>query len=206
MTNQPEPRHLLDALTMHRPVYLPREDYPGQIGQIGCKCGHRPVKPAQSARSMATSYLFHARNVGGSRDIANATYLSGPFAGLTWDQRYALDNPAAPTTVDLAATARRMVAAHRAATYATRRAAQAARHATTVSEAGQVAHAALDAEWREAFDALRAAGLASDADDPTAARYRAASAAVNHSNRSRDFAIATGQINTAQRPAPTAAD
>ena len=54
-------------------------------------------------------------------------------------------------------------------------------------------HAVLDAEWREAFDALRAAGLEADAADPTAVRYRAASDAVNHANRSRDFAIFTGQ-------------
>jgi len=54
-------------------------------------------------------------------------------------------------------------------------------------------HAVLDAEWHKAFDALRAAGLESDADDSIAARYRAASNAVNHANRSRDFAIATGR-------------
>lgn len=60
------------------------------------------------------------------------------------------------------------------------------------------AHAVLDEEWREAFGALRAAGLESDADHPVAARYRAASNAVNHANRSRDFAIATGQPTTAR--------
>lgn len=54
-------------------------------------------------------------------------------------------------------------------------------------------HAKLKAAWREAFDALRAAGVEHDADHPAAARYRAASAAVNHANRSRDFAIATGR-------------
>lgn len=54
-------------------------------------------------------------------------------------------------------------------------------------------HAVLDAAWHQAFDALRAAGLKADADHPIAARYRAASLAVNHANRSRDFAIATGQ-------------
>lgn len=47
---------------------------------------------------------------------------------------------------------------------------------------------ALKAEWQEAFDALRAAGLESDADDPIAARYRAASSAVNHANRKRELA------------------
>ena len=51
----------------------------------------------------------------------------------------------------------------------------------------------LDAEWDLAFAALRAAGLEADADHPIAARYRAASNAVNHANRSRDFYIATGQ-------------
>lgn len=55
-------------------------------------------------------------------------------------------------------------------------------------------HAVLDAQWRQAFDALRSAGLESDADDPIAARYRAASNAVNHANRSRDFYIATGTV------------
>ena len=54
-------------------------------------------------------------------------------------------------------------------------------------------HAVLDAAWHEAFDALRAAGLEADADHPVAATYRAASDAVNHANRSRDFAIATGR-------------
>jgi hypothetical protein len=49
-------------------------------------------------------------------------------------------------------------------------------------------HAVLDADWRKAFDALRAAGLEADADDPIAARYRGASDAVNHANRSRDVA------------------
>ncbi len=61
-----------------------------------------------------------------------------------------------------------------------------AEHAVTDAE-----HAALDAEWHQAFAALRAAGLESDADDPIAARYRSASKAVNHANRSRDFAIAS---------------
>ncbi len=52
-------------------------------------------------------------------------------------------------------------------------------------------HAVLDAAWHAAFAALRAAGLESDADHPVAASYRAASDAVNHANRSRDFYIAT---------------
>jgi len=54
-------------------------------------------------------------------------------------------------------------------------------------------HAVLDAAWHEAFDALNAAGLEADAKDSIAARYRAASDAVNHANRSRDFAIFTGR-------------
>ena len=54
-------------------------------------------------------------------------------------------------------------------------------------------HALLDATWQRAFGALTAAGVESDADHPVAAGYRAASLAVNHANRSRDFAIATGQ-------------
>lgn len=54
-------------------------------------------------------------------------------------------------------------------------------------------HAVLDAAWHRAFDALRAAGLEADADEPLAAEYRAASDAVNHANRSRDFAIFTGR-------------
>lgn len=58
-------------------------------------------------------------------------------------------------------------------------------------------HAVLDAEWHQAFDALRAAGLEADADDPIAAHYRSASNAVNHANRSRDFAIASQQRNAA---------
>lgn len=49
-------------------------------------------------------------------------------------------------------------------------------------------HAVLKAEWDEAFDALRTAGLEADADHPIAARYRTASDAVNHANRSREFA------------------
>jgi hypothetical protein len=47
-------------------------------------------------------------------------------------------------------------------------------------------HAVLKAEFTQAFDALRAAGLEHDADHPIAAAYRAASDAVNHSNRSRE--------------------
>lgn len=48
-------------------------------------------------------------------------------------------------------------------------------------------------EWRDAFDELRAAGLEADADHPIAAKYRAASDAVNHANRKLDFAIVTGR-------------
>lgn len=55
-------------------------------------------------------------------------------------------------------------------------------------------HAVLDAQWHQAFNALRAAGLEHDADHPIAAQYREASDAVNHANRSRDFHIATGGI------------
>lgn len=54
--------------------------------------------------------------------------------------------------------------------------------------------AMLDVQWHQAFAALRAAGLEADADDPIAARYRAASNAVNHANRSLDYAIATGTV------------
>ena len=54
-------------------------------------------------------------------------------------------------------------------------------------------HAELEDDWKQAFAALCAAGLEADADDPIAARYRAASDAVNHSNRRRDWAIATGR-------------
>ena len=56
-------------------------------------------------------------------------------------------------------------------------------------------YAVLDAEWQESFDALRAAGLEADADDPIAARYRDASDAVNHAARSRDFAILYRKAN-----------
>ena len=58
-------------------------------------------------------------------------------------------------------------------------------------------HAGLDAAWHVAFDALRAAGLEADAPAAIAAKYRAASNALNHANRSRDFSIAT-----ARTPAP----
>lgn len=57
-------------------------------------------------------------------------------------------------------------------------------------------HAVLDAAWHRAFDALQAASLEADADHPVAAAYRAASDAVNHAIRSRDFAIFTGQPTT----------
>jgi hypothetical protein len=55
-----------------------------------------------------------------------------------------------------------------------------------VAEAAR--HEELKAEWQAAFDALRAAGLEADADDPIAARYRATSDAVNHSHRKREGA------------------
>lgn len=45
-----------------------------------------------------------------------------------------------------------------------------------------------ETEWQQAFDVLRSAGLEADADNPIAIRYRAASDAVNHANRSREFA------------------
>jgi hypothetical protein len=50
----------------------------------------------------------------------------------------------------------------------------------------------INERWQRAFDALRAAGLEANADHPIAVAYRAASDAVNHANRSRDFNIATG--------------
>lgn len=64
-----------------------------------------------------------------------------------------------------------------------------ARTQRTADQSAQLAR--LDAEWHCAFDALRAAGLEADADHPIAAAYRAASDAVNHANRARDFKIAT---------------
>jgi len=79
--------------TTHSPVYLPREDYPGQVGQVGCSCGHRPRKPAQSARTMHSSYAAHAkRHDGAETDLSKTRYLSGPFAGMTWDERYAVES------------------------------------------------------------------------------------------------------------------
>lgn len=62
------------------------------------------------------------------------------------------------------------------------------------SPAAQKAHAALKDEWDRSFKALTDAGLEHDADHPIAAAYRAASDAVNHSNRRRDYAIATGRL------------
>lgn len=62
---------------------------------------------------------------------------------------------------------------------------------TPVSDAD---HAVLDAAWHKSFANLKAAGVEADADHPVAAAYRAASNAVNHANRSRDYGIATGQI------------
>lgn len=50
----------------------------------------------------------------------------------------------------------------------------------------KVDHASLDAAWHESFSALKDAGLEHDADHPIAAQYRAASDAVNHSNRRRE--------------------
>lgn len=70
--------------------------------------------------------------------------------------------------------------------------------ATMVNDAD---HAVLDAEFNDAFAELRAAGLEADADHPIAERYRAASDAVNHANRSRDFAIMTGQPTASRRTA-----
>lgn len=61
-------------------------------------------------------------------------------------------------------------------------------------------HEELDAAWNEAFAALRAAGLEADADHPVAARYRAASDEVNHSNRKRDWGIFSGQIRPRSSP------
>lgn len=61
-------------------------------------------------------------------------------------------------------------------------------------------HAVLDAQWHQAFHALRAAGLEAEADHPIAATYRAASDAVNHANRSRDYAIFTGRIPSGDTP------
>lgn len=48
---------------------------------------------------------------------------------------------------------------------------------------GEAELAELDLEWKQAFSALRAAGLEHDADHPIAARYRDASDAVNHARR-----------------------
>lgn len=58
-------------------------------------------------------------------------------------------------------------------------------------------HAALDAEWHQAFDALRATGVEYDADDPIAARYRTASTALNHSNRRRERWTETDRVAAA---------
>ncbi len=90
----------IDITVEHHPVYLPREDYPRDVGQIGCACGHRPTQPAQSMNSMDASYRAHARKVvkaGGTAETRMylTRYLSGPFAGLTWDERYAQEHPEA---------------------------------------------------------------------------------------------------------------
>lgn len=84
----------------HRPVYLPREDYPGHVGQIGCACGHRPRTPAAGMSSMDRNYKAHARNAirrgeTAELDLSLTRYLSGPFAGMTWDERYAAEHPEA---------------------------------------------------------------------------------------------------------------
>ena len=67
---------------------------------------------------------------------------------------------------------------------------RAARRASVVSDAD---HAVLDAEWNKSYADLRSAGLEVDSEHPIAAHYRDASDAVNHANRSRDYAIATHQ-------------
>lgn len=65
----------------------------------------------------------------------------------------------------------------------------------TRSPARQAADA-LKPEWQESFDALRAAGMEHDADDPIAARYRAASDALNHALRKTDGEVATASRST----------
>jgi hypothetical protein len=67
--------------------------------------------------------------------------------------------------------------------------------AGTRSPARQAADA-LKPEWQESFDALRAAGMEHDADDPIAARYRAASDALNHALRKTDWEVATASRST----------
>lgn len=54
----------------------------------------------------------------------------------------------------------------------------------------------LSDEWDKAFADLKAAGVSHDADHPAAAKYRAASDAVNHVNRKLDYYISTGRVDS----------
>jgi hypothetical protein len=69
-------------------------------------------------------------------------------------------------------------------------------HTSSLKQASGKSHEELDADFDKAFADLKDAGLEHDADHPIAERYRAASDAVNHSNRKRDYGIATGEIKT----------
>lgn len=73
----------------HRAVYLPREDYPGQMQQVGCRCGYRPKTPNRRGSTMFAGYRAHASKLGLKDDDREAVYASGEFAGLTWEQRAA---------------------------------------------------------------------------------------------------------------------
>lgn len=74
--------------TEHTPIILPRSDYPGEIGQIGCSCGFRPLKPAQTATTMATPFRNHVKKTLGVRvQVVDPVYPVGhECAGLTWDE------------------------------------------------------------------------------------------------------------------------
>lgn len=54
----------------------------------------------------------------------------------------------------------------------------------------------LSEEWDKAFADLKAARVSHDADHPAAAKYRAASDAVNHVNRKLDYYVSTGRVHS----------
>ena len=72
----------------HRPVYLDSSLYPGAMQQIGCSCGNSPKTPMRGRYStMHANYHSHLATIGLPRSTYPTTYASGPYAGLTYEQK-----------------------------------------------------------------------------------------------------------------------
>jgi hypothetical protein len=88
------------STVMHLPIINRNTTGAGIGTYLSCTCGWEPKAMPQRMSTRTNAHQAHLRAVGAAPvDYSQATYATGlPAAGMTWEQWYAVNPDASPTT------------------------------------------------------------------------------------------------------------